>query len=511
MKWATAARQNPLSEQRQVVLGKFPYRPFNKEIFKHNPVLFQCFDRYFSLAKFKEFPEGLRVVVPTSFHQRGVEKYKKDLEELFHRKIISIELGDKDLLNTQLELPQSSKGTTPRTPSTSPVCPPLPTPTTLPSAKQYQQPQVHLNLPPRRSPLQANQLHQEQRNRKKPPLFIASNAYQVPYKLVYNWCLNINNKDRTQALWVYGDSGSGKSNLIRQLNKWIQLDKKLVVIDVVNFFHEWRHSLETRTHLDFAKKYRKQADVFVLENIDFLQNKKATQDEVLFTVNALLERGANVAVTSSLDPIQMREILNPALYSRLMGGMTLELPGPDREFKEKLWRYLLKTHNLDNLDVDLRCQERLIQIKLPTARKIKSLFINAVGRLSLKGQLSDKDLGELEAQHAPPMLNKKTSKRPYEVMETVATLCGVSIGTIQGPVRRSDITIARRFVFLALSRYLGLTNCMIAKLCEKDPSTVCHALKTVEEELDSKRHIREQWNWISAKLGFHPPKGPSSC
>src|SRR5690606_31710374 len=93
-------------------------------------------------------------------------------------------------------------------------------------------------------------------------------------------------------------------------------------------------------------------------------------------------------------------------------------------------------------------------------------------------------------------------QNPRQMIDQVARLCGVSSSAILGKVRRSDVSTARKFVCLALSRFLGLTNSTIAHYIEKDPSTISYSLKIVEEEIQTSRHLNKQWNWICSQLGM---------
>jgi predicted transcriptional regulator len=62
--------------------------------------------------------------------------------------------------------------------------------------------------------------------------------------------------------------------------------------------------------------------------------------------------------------------------------------------------------------------------------------------------------------------------------------------------------MARRFVCLSLSRFLGLTNAVIAQYLEKDPSAISRALNQLEEDIEKQRHIAKQWNWLCDELGI---------
>jgi chromosomal replication initiator protein len=354
------------------------------------------------------------------------------------------------------------------------------------------------------SAAKSNPLDIERKRRVEPPAFVRSPSFETPYQLARRWAVGINEGQRGQALWVHGRPGSGKTTLLKQLHEWVALSLRIESTDVMKFFHEWRRSLEAKDHLSFVRKYRKEVDMLILENVDELQGKLRTQQEVLFTINAILDGGGSIAVSSAKHPLELKELLEPALYSRLFSGLLLDMPKPDRQFKERLWRQLMEDYGLAEYSLDVMMQERLLNIPVDSARKAKTLFINAIGRLSLKKALTLADVGELEAMHAshPVLPTQAHGRNPSEVIDKVARLCGVGRAAILGKVKRQDISLARRFVCLALSRYLGLTNCMIAHLLEKDPSTVSHALKTIEADLQTNRNIAEQWNWICTQLGM---------
>jgi len=64
-------------------------------------------------------------------------------------------------------------------------------------------------------------------------------------------------------------------------------------------------------------------DVLVLENLDDLVGKKGTQQELLFTISALIEKGAHIVVSSTQSPIDLKAQLEAQLFSRLLSGMTI--------------------------------------------------------------------------------------------------------------------------------------------------------------------------------------------
>ncbi len=436
-----------------------------------HPELPSSYQRYFSQAECEESDEGVVISVPTTFQANGLQPLLATLEKAFNKPILSI----------QIRKPKASDSPVART----------------------VQIQVPLPLTTRRAPEGPNPLEVEKEKRGIAPTLLISPAFAESNELLKRWSQGLNAGQRSQCVWIHGDSGSGKTSLVRQLNQWVRLEKKIISVDVMSFFHEWRRSIETKDQLSFIRKYRKEPDLLILENIDDLQGKPGTQQELLYTVSALLDRGASVAITSQKHPTLLQELIDPALYSRLHSGLAFGMPVPDRAFKEGLWRHLLAQHALAEAPIDLVILERIFAIAVNTARKTHSLFINVIGRLSYKQGLDMSDVSELIGKHAPATsLNVGAIRGPSDMMDQVAKVCGLGVSAIQGRVRRPDVCLARRFVCLALSRHCGLTNSVIANMVEKDPSTISHALKTIEEDIASNRRIAQQWNYICSQLGL---------
>lgn len=457
------------------------WSPIDLGLFANSPDL----NRYLNQASLCETSDGLVICVPTSFQVNGLRRHVSGLERILKRSIASIEMD-------------KSKAP-PRTREESRAALSLvATNQNFVATKQSLIPFEPLSIVDK-NPMQSVQ--KEVEKRQAAPDLLMGNIFDQARLLIEQWSNTVNDRNSATCLWVHGHAGSGKTSHLRQLHQQIRMDKRLTHVDTLSFFTEWREALQTKTTPRFIKKYRTDTDLLILENIEELRGKHKTQEEVLFTISSIFDRGGAVAVSSSEHPQSLREALSPQLFSRLFSGMCVELPRPDRPFMEQLWRRLVEQFSVGSWPVDLRAAEKLYSIRVDSARVAHTLCINAIARLSLNQCLKLEDIHSLEAQHCMQKSAISAGESPLTLLEQVAKACGVSASAIKGGVRRSDVAIARRFACLSLSRFLGLTNSAIAVYLEKDPSTICHALKTIEKELESDRHIAKQWNWICSQLG----------
>jgi chromosomal replication initiation ATPase DnaA len=452
---------------------------FPAQLFANNSDLQSIYDRYLTFATPKLESDGVQLFVPTLFHKQALLRWKDQLE-----KLSGVQIKAVDVLGGQRPRRESA-----------PV-------------SNYHQ--VALPLVPQHPPKEVEE-QKERERRSAAPRFVKGPSFELCYELAKRWSSHLFQPmaSSQSILWVFGRAGSGKTHLLKQFNNWVADERRLHFVDVMAFFHEWRHALENNGTFQFIKKYRKDIDVLVLENLDDLIGKRGTQQELLFTVSALLEKGAYIVVSSSQNPVDLKAHIEPQLYSRLLSGMTIEMPEPDRVFKESLMRKLLDENGLKDYSMDLIVQEKLLSIPVSTARKCNTLYINAIARLSLNRTLSLQDVIILEHTHGEKVTSSATTHhKPQDLIDSVCKLCGVGPSALLGHGRRADITLARRFVCLALSKFLGLTNSTIAHYLEKDPSTISHALRTAENEIESNRIIAKQWNWICSQLGLEAPQKP---
>ncbi|MEZ4814198.1 MAG: DnaA/Hda family protein [Bdellovibrionota bacterium] len=485
--------------QRAVLSGSGgTYVPACTKYWESHPGLSQIGERYLSRARIRKESDGLVFVVRTNIQLRVIQPWKEVLESLLGEKIVSFEVchdarpQDGTLAQKMLNQTREKEATSGAlvTKSSGNVA--------FGEFSQGHSRQLAIQLTPNNP--QKDRIEKEKARRIHAPNYIKSPSFEVAHHMLNRWASQL--RQGNQVIWVYGAPGSGKTTLLRQLNHWVPLERKMECLDVMSFLHEWRRALDSNNTFAFIRKFRHETDILVLENIEELRNKVQTQQELLFTLNALAERGASFAVSSSVAPQTLKEDLDPQLYSRLLSGLVAELGEPDRAFKENLWRHMMTQHALNNVQVDLVVLEKLFQLNLSTAGKVNTVFINAIARLSVNHKLTLQDIYDFEGVHAPAVVPMtSTGMNPRQLIDRVSKLCGLSTAAVLGKSRRADVVLARKFVFLSLSRMLGMTNTSIAHYAEKDPSTVCHALKSIQNDLVNFRHVAKQWNWICTEMG----------
>ncbi|MFM8981381.1 MAG: chromosomal replication initiator protein DnaA, partial [Spartobacteria bacterium] len=148
-------------------------------------------------------------------------------------------------------------------------------------------------------------------------------------------------------LFIYGVSGIGKTHLLQAIGHHVHAHNpsaKVVYLSSEQFTNEFIDAIQHGTLVKFRKKYR-QADVLLIDDIQFFAGKERSQEEFFHTFNALHD-GHKQIVLSSDRPASEIEKLEQRLVSRFEWGMTAEIQPPDTETRIAILRSKAASLNL---------------------------------------------------------------------------------------------------------------------------------------------------------------------
>ena len=283
-------------------------------------------------------------------------------------------------------------------------------------------------------------------------------------------------------LFIYGNSGLGKTHLLYAIRNEIQKNdskKKVIYVKGEDFTNELVEALMKKSNIEFRQKYR-QSDVLLVDDIQFIAGKESTQEEFFHTFNTLYEAKCQIVLTSDRPPKEIKT-LEDRLRSRFESGLIADIQAPDFETRIAI----------------IRRKAELLQIELPAdvteyiATRLKSNIRQLEGvvkKLKAKNQLygekitiniAQKTISEILNNDQPPPLTVEM------IIDEVARHFGLSGDDIRSAKRDSNISNARQIAIYAVREITNMSMNLIGEeFGGRDHSTIVYALKQIEKNME---------------------------
>jgi chromosomal replication initiator protein len=308
-------------------------------------------------------------------------------------------------------------------------------------------------------------------------------------------------------LFIYGATGLGKTHLMQAIAHKVcerQPETRILYIGAEQFINEVIENIHGRTMPEFRRRYRSDVDLFLVDDIHFLEGKEMTQEEFFHTFNALYESNRQIVLTSDRPPKEIPG-LEARLVSRFEWGMVADIGQPDLEHRIAILQKKQEQDHLERTIPDdvlqfiaehVRSSVRelegcIIKLLLYASLKHKEISIElAREALSDKIRLSE---GEERSQKPLPTINK--------VQEVVARRWGVTPEGLRSKARIKTLTVPRQIAMYLARHMLEMQLVEIGQAFGgRDHSTVIHSVEKVERQMARDRTFRERVEHARSEL-----------
>lgn len=310
--------------------------------------------------------------------------------------------------------------------------------------------------------------------------FVLEKPNEVPFKVL---------EERTLApgppLFFHGPAGCGKSHLLMALaEKFEALSAKVFYLHAETFTDHVVSAIRNSQMQEFRESYRK-ADVLIMDDIDVLAKRGATQEELFHTFNALHAEGKQLVFAARSAPVHLAGI-EERLISRFEWGLCLSLVPLS---KEGLQLFIERYTHFLNFPI----HTVIIEFLLETFSSIKSLkrAIDAlVLRCHLEKIVSHKNV--LGTDMVKKLLEdliekeKKSAITPERIVKAVADHFGILPEDILGKSQTRESTLGRQLSMELARELLKLPYMQIGSIFSRDHSTVMTSIKQIEKKLNEK-------------------------
>ncbi len=301
-------------------------------------------------------------------------------------------------------------------------------------------------------------------------------------------------------LFIYGSTGLGKTHLMHAIGHHIQArdpKARVVYVTAENFMNEMINSIRFKRTEDFRTKYRENATVLLVDDIQFLSGRERTQEEFFHTFNALQNSGRQIVLTSDVEPSHIKA-LEPRLRTRFEGGLIADTQPPDRE---TLLAILGQKCEQAGFYAPPDLAEAIANTVHGNVRELEGI----INRISALKRLYHEPLTlEFARRHMPKLFSgPKVKVTVPAIIEAVARFHNIRAADITGKKRTRTLTRPRHMAMYLARHHTQLSFPELGReFGGRDHSTIQHGCRKIQAQLDADPDTRYALQLIEQSLSL---------
>ena len=311
-------------------------------------------------------------------------------------------------------------------------------------------------------------------------------------------------------LFIYGKSGLGKTHLMRAIQNYVnetRPDLKTVYVDSADFLSGYveatvAHDKEKSSFKKFKNRYQ-EADVLLIDDIQFLQGKDQTLDIIFQIFNTLVDEGRQVVLSADRAPKNIT--MDERYQSRFNSGGTFDIQPPEIETKLGIIKSFVNEYRASSGQEDFKIPEEIeryiADISSSNIRELKSAVTKVIYAMNAfdKQDITTEEVSRLLENHFSGGVTKKLTIA--DIQKEVERYYDVSHSDLIGQKRSRKIVYARQIAIYLTRNLLDLPYNYIAKnFGGRDHTTIMYSVTNVEEKMKENRELREELENIKNRI-----------
>ena len=294
-------------------------------------------------------------------------------------------------------------------------------------------------------------------------------------------------------VYFYGGVGLGKTHLMQAIGHQLCVDNpglKVIYASSERFMFEMINCIRHQKQTEFRNKYRN-IDVLLVDDIQFIAGKDTTQTEFFHTFNALYESQKQIVLCSDCHPKEI-EKLEERLRSRFEWGMIADIQPPDLETRIAILQKKSESFAVCLPD----------DVAFYIANHLKSNVRELEGYLRTLCAYSSLNKESITVTYAKKVLrldrfSSSLRVNPEQIMKIVANYFKIKPSDLLSKSNARKVTFPRHIVMYLVRQKTDLSTTKIGEIFGKDHSTVIHAIKRLESDLEHDLELRTTVNNLS--------------
>ena len=282
-------------------------------------------------------------------------------------------------------------------------------------------------------------------------------------------------------LYIYGGVGMGKTHLLNAIGLNLKDNNSVMLIPAERFMYQFVRSIKLNEMVKF-KEYFRNADILLIDDIQFMNGKEAMQEEFFHTFNALLDKGSQIIVSADRPPNKLSRIQD-RIKSRFSGGLVVDIQSPDFELRYSIVKKKSEELRIINSDQFKISNEVQKFISTEIRANIRELT-GALNRIVSYSRIYNKTASLSEVKIIlRDLLNLSENKVTIDLIQS--TVCKFF------KISKNEMLSSRRSRYLVRPRQAAiyLTKILTSKslpeigreFSNRDHTTIIHSVKTIEK------------------------------
>ena len=300
-------------------------------------------------------------------------------------------------------------------------------------------------------------------------------------------------------LFIYGDSGLGKTHLLHAIGDYAQSlypGVKVRYVSSEEFTNDFINSIANNRGAAFQARYR-EVDILLIDDIQFLQGRAETQEAFFHTFNTLHDHNKQVVITSDVAPKHLTGF-EDRMRSRFEWGLITDVQAPDLETRIAILR---KKAQSEALHIPDEVLEYIATVVSSNIRELEGALIRVSAFASLNRSALDISLAQTVLRDIIDTAEDNIIS-PTDIITATAQYFKLTVDDLYGSSRSQQIATARQIAMYLCRERTSLSLPKIGQLFgNRDHTTVMYAYKKISELMKERRSIYNQVTEITAQLG----------
>ncbi|MDR1001402.1 MAG: chromosomal replication initiator protein DnaA [Clostridiales bacterium] len=283
-------------------------------------------------------------------------------------------------------------------------------------------------------------------------------------------------------LFLYGGVGLGKTHLMHSIGNYIieqTSGAKVYYVSSETFMNEFVAAIRSSAMSSFREKYR-DLDVLLLDDVQFLEGKEETQEELFHTFNTLYGFNKQIVLTSDQPPKVMKG-LEERLISRFAMGLNVDINKPDLETRMAI---LEKKTKFEKLSIPHDVLQYIAQYVVSNIRDLEGALNKVAAYSRLTHTLISMDMAEDALKDMVTGVEKPEITVAY-IQGVVASYYDITVDDMLSTKRKQSVAFPRQVAMYLSRKILDMSLPLVGKAFGgRNHSTVIHSVERILESLD---------------------------